>query len=318
MAEQEWLSRFDASTDYTDIVRRPSAFNPYPELALDGIDIWSIQNPTSNPLVTIRYRSTGELCMTSIPFSTINPPEGDKPSLLASDFSGGFQGVNSEMGEWNRFESRWDGLAVSLVDNYCTKDYPAKPIYDLLFDFSEENEDGQLVIARPIPAIQALVALGLGLAEDSQWTQAVASQLHTYNIMSIRQPNEPEIDMTPLFFSVTTIEEGLASSAFPELAETAHPYVEHKIIDEGHHYHIGQALLWFAKYSIREAAYGEALRDTDIEHPIRVKATAAFAKTQQQKSEAAKKLVNSTQIFSERTGQPIEDPVERVADFFGL
>lgn len=68
--EIPFLKKLDVETSLEEFITSKSAANPCPEKAVDGgLLIWSISHPTTNPLIEIKYPSTGEVYDAQLPLS---------------------------------------------------------------------------------------------------------------------------------------------------------------------------------------------------------------------------------------------------------
>lgn len=108
------LPEFSITTSREDILSQRSGFNPLPEKANKGISVWSIQHPTSNPLVMIRYEATGEMYDADVPLSY---PDNEVrvPQPLAKEPQPYIMQDGKRIGSWLSMDQFMIGLSEDLV-----------------------------------------------------------------------------------------------------------------------------------------------------------------------------------------------------------
>ena len=108
------LPEFTITTSREDILTKRSGFNPLPEKAGKGISVWSLQHPTTNPLVMIRYEETGEMYDTHIPLSYPDT-EIRTPKPLASEPKPYIGQGGEQIGDWMSMDRFMVGLSEDLL-----------------------------------------------------------------------------------------------------------------------------------------------------------------------------------------------------------
>lgn len=211
------LPEFTITTSKEDILTLRSGFNPLPEKASKGISVWSLQHPTTNPLVMIRYEATGEMYDTDIPLSY---PDNEirTPKLLAKEPQP-FIGQDGErFGHWMTTDEFMAGLSEDLVQ----KEEGNGDIIPFLNEavvkryVSLEGGTKQPVFETPDDAYIKIVQGATKALEQGKWREAAGMVAYGSRVGAYRIDGQQYSDEAYAVFDYTGRQ--LAFDAVPSLS----------------------------------------------------------------------------------------------------
>lgn len=267
---KEWLSKIDVDTTYEDVLTRPSSFNPYPEHADDGLEVWAVESPTANPLYTIRYPKIDAGCRVVLPISHEESQDlqGHPELLEGSDINGGYQAVEAaNLEHWMPLSDFWDGMSVSMASAFLIHEGYSKggfnKLIDLIVSNADETAEEGFITPEPRPFVRKAVALaqqeiqagnpevGYAIAEDmfrgfSTWRDGY--QISNGNTMSWTS-------------------DGLPALLFPNFVEPWKRKLNPHIVSTvAHPYEIGRTAATIAKNKLTGLAVDAWLEDSADDH----------------------------------------------------
>lgn len=175
------LKKFEISTSKEDILTLVSEFNPYPEKAKNGLLIWSMSHPTTNPLVIIKYPATGEVFHTSVPLSyptaeeiNIPIPSEEEPPVYTTE-------EGETHGRWLTLDEYMAGLSSDFVRSAMFKGADLEKVCRSMVHHYEMDNEGQPVFELPPTAFIKLVQAAFKLLDEGDYhTAAVMIDFGTH------------------------------------------------------------------------------------------------------------------------------------------
>lgn len=179
------LKQFDIHVSEQDILTQVSEFNPYPEQANQGILIWSIYHPTTNPLVKIKYPATGNMYATSLPLSYPSQDEIRLPTQIENDKAPqpmkSLDGGESH-GHWMTLTEYMAGLANNFVRAFLFEGANLQQVTKAVVNSFDQM--GNPIFEDESTAFIKLVQLAFQLLQDGQYhTAAVIIEYGTHTGM---------------------------------------------------------------------------------------------------------------------------------------
>lgn len=152
------LIQFTLTTSIQDILTKRSSFNPYPSQAIEGMLVSSSIQPTSNPMMWIKYLATGNVYHVtepiSFPVETFQAPKvgEDKDAPLYHDING------EPLGErWITLEEFYKGLSYDVVESGFFKGPNFRETLASAVVIAHSPGDGRPIFYRPKDAYLAIV-----------------------------------------------------------------------------------------------------------------------------------------------------------------
>jgi len=262
----EWLPKFDVTTSFDDVMTRPSSFNPYPEHADEGIEVWGMSNPTAaNPLYTIRYPKIDAGCRVTLPVSYETAEGPEKPELLEGlDLNGGYQGAEAANPDyWIDINDFWAGQSIDYADEYVTmlgREAGATSLFADIAEASGSVDDG-IIVPEPRSFIRRAIAEVNREINDGQPETAYALAQMMFRGFS------GEFDGRRLsnIATMNWISDGMPRVLYPNFTSSWDSRLDqHRITTVAHPYEIGGTSASLLTSEISDRALGAWLR-TDRE-----------------------------------------------------
>jgi len=155
-----------------DALLKRSAFNPYPEKAQGkGLQVWTIQHPTPNPIVEIRYPKTGEIYSGRLPITypvkeipTPSPAKQPPQSFVDMD------GVS--YGEWMEIEEYWPLICEDMVENAAASSEELQPHLQRAIS-PKQDKEGKPILEKAGNALFNILRIAQEKAQAGDWRVAV-------------------------------------------------------------------------------------------------------------------------------------------------
>jgi len=267
----EWLGRIDATTTLEEVARRPSLFNPYPQLADGGVEVWTVHD-SSDPLrTTVHYPEIDAYCRAVIPISDeVQPDDGKLPELLkGSDFKEGEQITAAGQGNWVPLADFWDDLSVTIAGNYLTKqgaEAGAKQKFGELLianAMPRDHSDGRFELEPRALVRETIALVHQELAEGRpEVGYAIATKLFTGFIQE--QDGQKVSNMDTMKWTT----DGLAQLLFPHFVDSWRQELEpRQIMTAAHPYEIGITASHLITKTLSGMAIDNWLETQAAEHP---------------------------------------------------
>ncbi|MHB1865353.1 MAG: hypothetical protein ACYCPS_04325 [Candidatus Saccharimonadales bacterium] len=256
----EWLSKIDVYTSYYDVVTSPSPFNPYPEYASSGVEVWSRAVYGLNPQYVLRYSQLDAGCQVVLP---IDQPQAEdsfqKPGLsIGSELNGGRHQVDvTDSDNWIALPEFWNDLSVKLASEFLREQGQDQNAIDRLSQIISDDPNRFSSLSRSLePQPRNFVAGTIAaVAEEIEHERPeVAYYMATELFTAIHWLSS---DGTRFNNSRTLewITDGLPQAVFPDFSKAwSHDADPHKISTVSHPHEIGTNLARIISYKLSSYA----------------------------------------------------------------
>jgi hypothetical protein len=155
--ETGWVPRLGMDTTAEELTSKPSAVNPYPDLAPNGdLEVWREWNPGPNPQIFVHYPQYGVHVAARVPLANDSTfTESGRPQILSDTEDNG----TNNPGNWVPITDFWSEIAPEIAEAHIygeARDQGATDRVGQLFHDNQnpERSHGQKISSDPQPYVR--------------------------------------------------------------------------------------------------------------------------------------------------------------------